>query len=158
MSLKGSEPREVEPPLPMMEMIDDDKDRNGGKKFSNNGRKPRGNTDFDYFDTNSGGDTDILSQTSDDSSVSELVLKIATTEKKHKKVSLHSCVSNPDQEELGCDNSSESDLENSQPVLKKAKKYVRKINNKKKTAEHSSVAKADQEVSAINLSSKSAKS
>lgn len=67
MSLKGSEPREMEPPLPMMEMIDHDKDRNGGKNFSNNGRKPRGNTDFDYFDTNGGGDTDILSQTSDDS-------------------------------------------------------------------------------------------
>ena len=112
-----------------------------------------------------GGDTDILSQTSDDSSVSELesghqlVLKKATTEKKHEKVSLHSCVSNPDQEQLGCDNSSESDLENSQRVLKKAKaakKYIRKINNKK-TSEHSSVSKADEEVSAINLSSKSAK-
>jgi len=112
----------------MMEMIDDDKDRNGGKNFSNNGRKPSENTDFDYFDTNSGGDTDILSQTSDDSSLSELesghqlVLKKATTakkqngteKKKHKKVSLHSCVSKPDQEELSCDNSSESDLENSQ--------------------------------------------
>ena len=38
-----------------------------------------------------GGDTDILSQTSDDSSVSELEsghqLKKATTEKKHEKVS-----------------------------------------------------------------------
>ena len=72
---------------------------------------------------------------------------------------MHSCVSSPDQEQLGCDNSSESDLENSQRVLKKAKaakKYIRKINNKK-TSEHSSVSKADQEVSAINMSSKSAK-
>lgn len=144
MSLKGSEPREVEPPLPMMEMIDDNKDRNGGKNFSNNGRKPRRNTDFDYFDTNSG--EDILSQTSDDSSVCELesgqlVLKKATTAKKqngtekrkHKK-DLHSCVSKPHQEELGWDNSCESDLESSQPVLKKAKaakKNVREINNKK---------------------------
>lgn len=69
-------------------------------------------------------------------------------------------VSKPDQEELGCDNSSESDLESSQPVLKKAKaakKNVREIN--KKTSERSSVSKVDQEVSAINnyLSRKSAK-
>ena len=43
-------------------------------------------------------------------------------------------VSKPNQEELGCDNSSESDLESSQPALKKAKaakKNVREINNKK---------------------------
>lgn len=68
-------------------MNDDDKDRNFGKNFSNNGRKPRGNTDFDYFYTNSGGDTDILSQTSNDSSVSELesgqlVLGYTTAKKK----------------------------------------------------------------------------
>lgn len=74
MLLKGSEFGEVEFFLLMMEMIDDDKDRNGGKNFSNNGRKVRGNIDFGYFDINSGGDIDIFSYISDDFSVFELEL------------------------------------------------------------------------------------
>ena len=76
----------------MMEMIDDDKDRNGGKNFSNNGRRPRGNTEFHYFYTNSGGDNDILSQTSDHSSVSELESgRLVLKKKGAEKLSLRYC-------------------------------------------------------------------
>ena len=173
MSLKGSEPGEVEPPLPVMEMTDDEKDGNDDKNLSNNSRREKGHTEFASPDTNnSGGDTDILSQTTDDSSESELesgqlVLKKSRTakkqniskNKKHKKVSLHSSVSKHDQEVLACGNSSESDLECSQSVLKKPK--AAKQNNtemkEKEALRHPSVSKPDQEVSAINLSNKSAR-
>ena len=171
--MKGSEPGEVEPPLPMMELTDDDKDRDDDNNLSNNSRNEKGHTDFASPDTNnSGGDTDILSQTTDDSSESELesgqpVLKKAKTAKKqnvskkekHKKVSLNSSVSKHDQKVLACDNSSDSDIECSQPVLKKSK--ATKQNNtemkEKEASGHSSVSKPDQEVSAINLSNKSAR-
>ena len=57
----------------MMELTDDDKDRNDDKNWSNNSRKQKGHTDFPSPDTNNdGGDTEILSQTTDDSSESEL--------------------------------------------------------------------------------------
>ena len=140
---------------------------------SNNSRKEKGHTDFASPDTNnSGGDTDILSQTTDDSSESELesgqlVLKKARTakkqniskKKKHKKVSLNSSVSKHDQEVLACDNSSDSDIECSQPVLKKSKpaKQNKTEMKEKEASGHSSVSKPDQEVSAINLSNKSAR-
>ena len=173
--MKESEPgdHEVEPPLPMMELTDDDKDRNDDKNWSNNSRKEKGHTDLPSPDTNNdGGDTEILSQTTDDSSESELesgrlVLKKAraakkqsvSKKKKHKTVSLLSGVSKHDQEVLACDDSSESDIECSQSVLKKSK--AAKQNNteikEKNASGHSSVSKPDQEVSAINLSSKSAK-
>lgn len=74
----------------MMELTDDEKDRDDDNNLSNNinSRKEKGHTDFASPDTNnSGGDTDILSQTTDDSSESELesgqlVLKKARTAKK----------------------------------------------------------------------------
>ena len=157
----------------MMELTDDDKDRDDDKNLSNNSRKEKGHTDFASPDTNnSGGDTDILSQTTDDSSESELesgqlVLKKAGTAKKqniskkekHKKVSLNSSVSKHDQKVLACDNSSDSDIECSQPVLKKSKpaKQNKTEMKEKEASGHSSVSKPDQEVSAINLSNKSAR-
>lgn len=72
----------------MMELTDDDKDRNDDKNLINNSRKEKGHTDFPSPDTNNdGGDTEILSQTTDDSSESELesgrlVLKKVRTAKK----------------------------------------------------------------------------
>lgn len=158
----------------MMELTDDDKDRNDDKNLSNLSRKEKGHTDFASPDTNnSGGDTDIVSQTTDDSSESELEsagqlgLKKARTakkqnvskKKKHKKVSLHSSVSKRDQEMLACDKSSESDIECSQSVLKisKAAKQNNTEMKEKEASRHSSVSKPDQEVSAINLSNKSAR-
>lgn len=59
----------------MMELIDDDKDRNDDKNLINNSRKEKGYIDFFFFDINNdGGDIEILSQIIDDFSEFELEL------------------------------------------------------------------------------------
>ena len=157
MSLKGKKHDGGKPPLPTMPVGDDDQDQNdNGKNGGNDGSE--------------GGDTDILNLSSDNSSgsdngSSQPVLKKAKTTKKNvtgkkqtKKVSLHRTLSKPDQEKSVSDNSSESDVDSSLPVMKTTKPTKNTVETKKKEAlGQSSISKPDQEVSAINLSSKSAK-
>lgn len=167
MSLSRNEHDEVKPPLPAMQVSGDNKGKNSDSMDFDN--DSIGDNDFVPFENDNGGDTDILSgdyssESDHESIASQSVLKMAKTAKKNvnkktKKVSLHSSASKNAQEVSASDNSSESDLESSQPVLKKAKTATKNVTEKKKKemSVHSSLSKPDHEVTAINLSSKSAK-